>query len=307
MTDYLKWPVEPDSQPISPWHHAASNLCLDFHGDPANADLVIYSDGNHHMALAEVIDVFQQQTPGLNGIFYATTPPSVLLNLVQQGQIQMGNLVFSRQPHVFISPENILQKLVKLGKAKKYQAFMQSQGNVLLIRKGNPKAINSIHDLLRDDVTLFLSNPDTEAASYEVYKDTLLDVASQLKIKPSMANKLDPGNASLIYGERIHHREAPQALYDGKADVAVVYYHLALRYSRIFADEFSFVSLTGGDMKQETGNQQTTYYIAAMNDPGPFGKQFLKFCSRMKGVKENFKSRWRFGFLNSEKIQILIL
>ena len=233
------------------------------------------------MALAEVIAAFQHQTPELNGIFYATTPPGVLLNIVQQGQIQMGNLIVSQQPHVFISPEGILQKLIQLGKATQYQAFMQSQGNVLLIRKGNPKSINSINDLLRDEVTLFLSNPETETASHEVYKDTLLDVAKQLKIEQAIAEKIDSGNPSLIYGERIHHREAPQALYDGKADVAVVYYHLALRYSRIFADEFSFVSLTNGkvsEINQEIGNQQTTYYMTTLNEPGSFGEQFIKFC-----------------------------
>ena len=36
------------------------------------------------------------------------------------------------------------------------------------------------------------------------------------------------GSGPIVFGERIHHREAPQALADGKADVAMVYYHLAL-------------------------------------------------------------------------------
>jgi len=231
--------------------------------------------------MTECLDLFLQQNSGLTDIFYATTPPSVLLKIVQQGQIQMGNLILSRQPHVFISPEGILQKLIQLNKTNQYQAFMRSQGNVLLVRKGNPKSINSIHDLLRDDVTLFLSNPKTEAASHEVYKDTLLDVAKHLNIEQPIVDMLNPDNPSLIYGERIHHREAPQAIYDGKADVAVVYYHLALRYSRIFADQFSFISLTGCDvseMNQEIGNQQTTYHIATLNEPGSFGEQFLNFC-----------------------------
>ena len=278
MTDYLKWPVEPDSQPTASWHHAGSNLCLDFHGDPANADLVVYSDGNHHMALAEVVAAFQQHHPQLNGLFYATTPPSVLLNIVQQGQIQMGNLVLSHQPHVFISPEGILKKLVQFGKTPSYQAFMQSRGNVILIRKSNPKSIQGIKDLLRDDVTLFISNPKTETASYEVYKDTLLDIAQHLNIEQAVKDKLDPAKSSLVYGERIHHREVPQALFNGKADAAVVYYHLALRYSRIFPEEFSYVSLTGGEMEQETGNQQTTYFISTMNESGQYGQSFVDFC-----------------------------
>ncbi len=278
MTNYLKWPTEPDSQPVSRWHHPASNLCLDFHGDPAKAELVVYSDGNHHMALAELIASFQQQTPELSQFFYATTPPSVILKIIEHGQLQMGNLVVSRQPHVFISPENIVQKVIQMGKATKYQAFMQSQGNVLLVRKGNPKSINSLHDLLRDDVTLFISNPVTESASHVVYKETLLDVGQELNIKDGIAAKLDADCPSLLYGECIHHRELPQALYDGRADVAVVYYHLALRYSRIFADDFSFMSLAGGEINSEVGNQKTTYHITCLNEAGSFGELFLAYC-----------------------------
>lgn len=278
MTNYLNWPTEPDSEPVSRWHHPASNLCLDFHGDPANAELVVYSDGNHHMALAELIASFQQQTAGLSQFFYATTPPSVILKIIEHGQLQMGNLVVSRQPHIFISPENIVQKVIQMGKATKYQAFMQSQGNVLLVRKGNPKSINSLHDLLRDDVTLFISNPVTESASHVVYKETLLDVGKELSIQDAIAAKLDADCPSLLYGECIHHRELPQALYDGRADVAVVYYHLALRYSRIFADDFSFMSLAGGKINSEVGNQKTTYHIACLNDAGSFGELFLNYC-----------------------------
>ena len=47
------------------------------------------------------------------------------------------------------------------------------------------------------------------------------------------------------YGERIHHREAPQAIMDGRADVAIVYYHLALGYTRIFPSLFEMVPLGG--------------------------------------------------------------
>jgi len=278
MTNYLNWPHEPDSQPLSSWHQSLSNICLDFHGDPANADLVVYSDGNHHMALAEVIDAFQRQTADLNGIFYATTPPSVLLNIVKHGQMQMGNLILSRQPHVFISPQGVLEKLVKSGATTEYQAYMRSQGNVMLVRKGNPKAIQDIKDLVREDVTLFLSNPKTETASFDVYKNTLLAIARQFDIEDAIREKLTPTNASMFYGERIHHREAPQALFAGQADVAVVYYHLALRYSRIFADEFSFITLSGGEMEQEIENEKTTYYITAMQEPGSYGEQFVTFC-----------------------------
>ena len=287
MKQYLTWPTEPASQSFTRWQQPDSNICLDFHGDPVSADLVVYSDGNHHMALAEVVEAFRRYQPDLSGIFYATTPPSVLLNIIQEGQIMLGNLVVSRQPHVFISPEFVLQKLVSLGATSDYQGFMQSVGNVLLVRADNPKSIHSIKDLLRDDVRLFLSNPETETASYEVYRNTLFAVAEQLNIEASQMQALlqrpDPSSSEpspVVYGQRIHHREAPQTLFQGDADVAMVYYHLALRYRRIFPDHFSFVSLTGDNVESEleSGNEQTTYHISALNNPGEYGELFVAFC-----------------------------
>ena len=36
---------------IEQWYQPLSNRVLDFHGDPIKANLVVFSDGNHHMAL----------------------------------------------------------------------------------------------------------------------------------------------------------------------------------------------------------------------------------------------------------------
>ena len=45
----------------------ASNICLDFHGDPLRARLVVASDGNHHMALREVLAAFLAAYPEVGG------------------------------------------------------------------------------------------------------------------------------------------------------------------------------------------------------------------------------------------------
>ena len=54
----LVWPEEtvfPGRGDMPKWCHTGSNLCLDFHGDPLTAKLVVFSDGNHHMALMETL------------------------------------------------------------------------------------------------------------------------------------------------------------------------------------------------------------------------------------------------------------
>jgi len=275
MTKILDWPVEYaklSQQPLSPanWHHPGSNICLDFHGDPVNAGLVIFSDGNHHMALQESVQHFLQQQPDLNDIFYATTPPNVLLKCLVQGGMYMGNLYMSRRPDVFISPASILQSLKEKQFITEHHFFARSRGNVLLVRKGNPKQINSITDLARSDVTLFISNPEREKASYQVYRETILDLYEEQGLdKTAMLRKLET-DSNTVFGERIHHREAPQAIYSGNADVAMVYYHLALRYCRIFPENFDFIPLGGTkeNPQPSQSNSCTDYHIGIMSNAG---------------------------------------
>ncbi len=275
MNKQLNWPVEGSQADYSnrnQWNQAGSNICLDFHGDPIAAKLVVFSDGNHHMALQACCKEFLKSNSTVNDIFYATTPPKVILDSVLRGGVLLGNLHLNVQPHVFISPENILDKLVAKKQITSHQAFARSSGNVLLVKKGNPKGIEGIADLLRDDVRLTISNPVTEAASYEVYKQTLLDVAVEKELDVSaFSDLIDKDSTRVVFGESIHHREVPQTIYEGNADVAIVYYHLALRYSRIFPDDFEIIKI-----KSKT-NVYTDYHIGLMNDAGEWGEKFLDF------------------------------
>ena len=60
--------------------------------DPVGAQLAVFSDGNHHMALAECRETFVRRSPGLHDVFYTTTPPSVCLTLLKAGDLSLGNL-----------------------------------------------------------------------------------------------------------------------------------------------------------------------------------------------------------------------
>lgn len=275
MDKQLNWPFEGtqvDYSNHNQWNQAGSNICLDFHGDPLAAKLVVFSDGNHHMALQACCKEFLKSNPTVHDIFYATTPPKVILDSVLRGGVLLGNLHLKIQPHVFISPENILDKLVAKKQLSSHQAFARSSGNVLLVKKGNTKGIKGIADLLRHDVCLTISNPVTETVSYEVYKQTLLDIASENNLDVSAFSSLiEKESTRVVFGEAIHHREIPQTIYEGNADVAIVYYHLALRYLRIFPDDFEIVKI------ESKMNVYTDYHIGLMNDPGEWGEKFLEF------------------------------
>jgi hypothetical protein len=280
MSESLDWPLEAAclTEPAQRWCQPDSNICLDFHGDPITAGLAVFSDGNHHMALEACLQKFRELHPKVVDIFYATTPPSVIVSLLTNGQIVLGNLTLSRLPHVFISPIGIMQKLEIDGYVASHQVFMQSRGNVLLVKKGNPKNIQGIADLLRDDVRLFISNPVTEKASYDVYEATLSGMAAESD-RTAIKTLLAEPSPRLIHGERIHHREAPQCLLGDRADVAMVYHHLALRYTRIFPEIFEFIALDGieNNGTADPNNITTSYHIGLMGDGGHWGKPFLDF------------------------------
>lgn len=278
----LDWPEEQAGvdhlYPL--WDQADSNICLDFHGDPAAAQLVVFSDGNHHMALRDCLDLFLQQNVELTHIFYATTPPGPIVNMLKSGGLQMGNLIIRVSPHVFISPPNILDKLVADGLMPEHFPFVRNQGNVLLVKKGNPKQISGVSDLMREDVRLFMSNPETEKASYTAYYDTLKAGASEQGSNRNFPDdKISQGQ--VFFGTRIHHREAPQAVVNGSADVAVVFYHLALRYVRIFPSFFEIVPLggTASDPRPHPGNVVSSTHIGLIHDGGKWGEALIRFFS----------------------------
>jgi hypothetical protein len=284
----LDWPRELARPPgqVPGFLHRGTNVALDFHGDPLAAKLVVFSDGNHHMALEEALQGFLARHPQVVDIFYTTTPPRVPVEILQSGRMQIGNLTLSLRPHVFISPPNVLAGLAVSGLVGKPQPFMRSRGNVLLVAGGNPKRIRDLADVARDDVRVFISNPKTEAASYQVYADTLTRMAQKRGLAFDFL-KADAGRGKVVYGELIHHRELPQAIADGSADVAMVYYHLALRYTRIFPGRFEIVFADGdlGAQAASPENVISRYDIALVGDGGAWGGALVEFMQGAEATR----------------------
>ena len=243
------------------------------------ARAVLFSDGNHHMALAECLQRFLLRHPSAQDVFYATTPPGVLQQWLDAGVLHLGNLRLALVPQVIISPPAVLDRLVQAGRIRAPVPYMRSRGNVLLVCKGNPLGIRGIEDLVRSQARLFISNPVTESASYRVYADTLKALAHKTGTRFDWLDRPSGAESDgrVVYGERIHHREAPQALADGRADVALVYYHLALRYARIFPDRFEFVPVGGAPEQPEPENTVSDFHLAMVGDGGAWGEALCEF------------------------------
>jgi len=276
----LKWPPEtvlPDTE-AGAWFQPRSNIVLDFHGDPLRAELAVFSDGNHHMALLPALKAFHAAHPELRDIFYATTPPAPILTLLRTGALRLGNLTLSVRPHLFISPPHVLDRLQEEGHVSSHSMLASNQGGVLLIPRGNPKAIGGVEDLMRDDVRLFISNPDTESVSYQGYRRTLEGMAKHRGLDEEAFSTSVFGSTA-VWGQRIHHREAPESVAAGLADAAIVYYHLALRYTRVFPDLFDYIPLGGTprDPAPPPENQSAPIHMGLVGDGGAWGAELIAF------------------------------
>lgn len=276
----LQWPTETVSSDTDAedWSQSGSNIVLDFHGDPLKAKLTIFSDGNHHMALLPALKAFRQAYSEVEDIFYATTPPAPIVSLLKTGALRLGNLTLPIRPHLFISPPHVLDRLQKEGYLKSHRLLARNRGSVLLIPRGNPKAINGVEDLMREDVRLFISNSVTESVSYQGYRQTLEGMARCLGMdREAFADSVFGPTA--VWGQRIHHREAPESIADGQADVAIVYYHLALRYMRVFPDILDFIPLGGTKTHPapHPENRIADIHMGLVGDGGAWGAEIVKY------------------------------
>jgi ABC-type sulfate transport system substrate-binding protein len=179
---------------------------------------------------------------------------------------------------VFISPPRVLEQLQTEGWVRAHCLLARNQGSVLLVRKTNPRGISGVNDLMRRDVRLFISNPETETVSYRGYRETLEAMAAERGIAADAFAEAVFGR-TVVWGRRIHHREAPEALAAGRADAAIVYYHLALRYTRIFPDWFDYVPLGGTRTHPapHAQNRTAAIHMGLVGQGGAWGERFLEF------------------------------
>jgi len=251
--DALAWPAElPAALPAQSVRYVVpkSNYVLDFHGSTQNPDLVIFTAGNQYRALPEIVQAFrawvkrQQRWAHLPvaNIFYATTPPGRLIDAMASGKLSLGNMWLdvtpaTLWPDVFMTGERQQQRLHQMGQVDQYYVYVRNRGVVLLVKSGNPRNIESVADLARSDVRVAISSPKREPASYENYASAIDGQGGRGMTKSILAK------SNTISPEVVHHRENPQFIADGLADVAPMFWHFGDYLKRSFPDQFDYVLL----------------------------------------------------------------
>jgi hypothetical protein len=252
----LDWPT--DRGIVTPnLNDPPANTLFDLHGIISSCDLVLSTEGNYHPALHDIWPIFlaKFKNQPLRNCFYTTSPP-IIMEQIQNQILEFGNLYITCMPSIAVATRVVIDKLVHAGYADgPVYPLYQDRGEVILVKKGNPKRIRSVWDLGRKDVRLVTPNPKLEPGAFENYLTTLYGIAAHDSRPPKqmsaeiLINSIFNNPGEDIYkwlaGARMHHRDLPWSVAHGKADAAIILYHLGLFTVQTFPDLFDVVPLGG--------------------------------------------------------------
>lgn len=256
----LPWPPEhvPGHGPAVRFDVPPNNLVLDLHGSPQDPDLVLFMAGNQFRALPDLLQAWQR-AGGSARVFYATTPPGILMDALDTGAFNVGNLRLDVAPgrlwpDVFMAGPREHARLNAAGRIAPPRPYARNRGCALLVRRGNPRGVRGVADLARDDVAVAMSSPQREPASYASYAATMA-AQGDADLPARVLAKLTTWMPT-----RVHHRETPQAVAQGVVDVAPLYRHLALYLAQHMPEHFDVVELP------EDGNCRDDLAVAVLHE-----------------------------------------
>ena len=230
-----KVPLYPaDTYP--PWQHGANNDVVDrgleftvpeidnlpdFHGNPINPKLVLYVGGNYFFALAPLVKAFEAQQPEYKGrIYWETIPPGLLLKQMEAGgTITVGNMTWTVKPDAYFAGLQAVQRLIDQGKLDAPAVPYVTNILAIMVPKGNPAHVTGLADLARTSMRLAMPNPDFEGVTDQI-KTSLRKAGGDSLVTMVYETKVKDGSAYLT---RIHHRETPLFLMQGRADAGVTW------------------------------------------------------------------------------------
>ena len=221
--------------------------------------LVIFTEGNHLMALLsdDIVGAFPSWAGSqprhadldLSNIVVVTLPQPIVVQMIRTGGIALGNLTIDVTrasgfyPDIVMAGPEPLRELRKLG-AIEAQArfFAKNRGPALLVRKGNPLGIHGLDDIARSGARIAL--PDqTEADARARYR-----IAIEGLIGKSGADAIFAAEVPGFSGRLgIVHRDLPEMVARGYADVAFTQYHLVSYWTRLFPNHFELVPVAGAE------------------------------------------------------------
>jgi len=187
------------------------------------ADLVMYLAGNQFMVMQELISDFQTKNPDIESVYVETIPPGQILKgqLMTQGEIEGKPTAMN--PDIFASVNiDHLKKLHGKALLNEYIIYIHNKLE-LMVAEGNPKGINGPEDLARDDLVQSHPNPLTEGIFKFYGSEMLKDLGIYEMVTGGAECKACWAVEGKTWFTARHHRETPDRIEKGEADVGIVW------------------------------------------------------------------------------------
>jgi hypothetical protein len=227
-------------------------------------DLAIFTEGNHFPALlgGEIIGPFRlwaQTQPRyaalpLDNIVVVTLPAPMIVEVLLGHGIAFGNmtLAVSRAsgfyPDIVMGGAPPLKQLRRAGIVDdQAHVFARNRGLSLLVASGNPLAIDKLFDLERASIRVVLAS-ENEPGARSQYLAALSALLGEQATQAILAHELTvfPGRLG------IQHRDVLYAIATGKADVGIIFHHLARYFAETYPQHCSMVTVRGADQFSST-------------------------------------------------------
>jgi ABC-type molybdate transport system substrate-binding protein len=192
-------------------------------GDSYTSELVMYLAGNQFMVMEELINDFHSKNSDIKTIYVETIPPGQILKgqILKQGKIDGQDT--AQNPDLFASVNlGHLKKLKSKKMMSEYIIYIHNKLE-LMVAAGNPKGIKGAVDLGRADLIQSHPNPLTEGIFKFYGSQMLRDLGIYSQVTADAECKSCWAIEGKTWFTSRHHRETPQRIEEGTADVGIVW------------------------------------------------------------------------------------
>jgi Bacterial extracellular solute-binding protein len=263
----LIWPVVTKPQPGIRLFAGHTDTVPDIVGRIGTPpSLVIFTEGNHLMVVLsdDIVGAFpawakaqpQYADLPLDNIVVVTLPQPMCIQMIRTGAVALGNLTLDVSrgsgfyPDIFMGYPEPLRQLRGLGVVEpQARFFCKNRGVALLVHKGNPLGIQGLADVTRTNARLALpelgdapgpGRPAGVRAQCRAAADALLGNAAADALFAAEVPSF-PGRLGIM------HRDLPEMLARGYADVALTWYHLVSYWAWLFPNHFALIPVPGAE------------------------------------------------------------
>jgi molybdate transport system substrate-binding protein len=187
----------------------------------ARADLVLFMAGNQFMVMEELLAAFRAVHPAVRAISYETLPPGLELKQIMAGGARFRGQVLTAYPDVYASvSQDAMARLAAAGHIERAAARCYLHNRLsLMVAAGNPARVRGVADLGRDALRVSQPDPANEDIGCHIVQ-MYRDAGGDALVTRIMAQKRAAGTTIFT---RVHHRETPQHIAQGTADVGPVW------------------------------------------------------------------------------------